>query len=287
MIRSVAAAVLLAFLVQAPPLAMAQERGGGTTLTPRQREDERKAMSAFAAGRYQEALDTYAELYADFRDPIYLRNIGRCQYKLKRPEEAISSFEEYLLKYKRISAAEREEVQGWIREMKALREEQARTPPPPPAPPPAPAPAPEPTPAPAPAATPAPPAPAPAAAPPPAAVTTAVPPPPRQGDNVMIRRIGFGALILGAALAATGGVFEALAWSKYDASDENACVSAAGGCDAAADTIQRHNTLSKIFFIGGAAAGLAGGAMIVLFPVSEPTRPASVAGVGASATVPF
>src|SRR5688572_20391693 len=113
---------LIVFLVcAAAPAAVAQERGTGT-LTPRQREDERKAISAFAAGRYQEALNLYADLYADFRDPIYLRNIGRCHYKLKRAEEAISSFEEYLAKYRRISTAEREEVQGWIREMKALQQ---------------------------------------------------------------------------------------------------------------------------------------------------------------------
>jgi len=36
-------------------------------------------MSQFAAGRYQNAVQIYSKLYADHRDPVYLRNIGRCQ----------------------------------------------------------------------------------------------------------------------------------------------------------------------------------------------------------------
>jgi len=122
MVRRLALIALLACAAAAVP-ARAQERG--TVLTPKQRERESKAMSAYAATRYQEALDLYADLYADFHDPLYLRNIGRCHYKLRHPDEAISSFEAYLLKYKRISADERAEVEGFIKEMEALKKQKA------------------------------------------------------------------------------------------------------------------------------------------------------------------
>jgi hypothetical protein len=131
MIRALA---VLAFLTcaLAVPAVQAQERG--TVLTPKQRERERKAMSAYAATRYQEALDLYADLYADFHDPLYLRNIGRCHQKMRQPEKAIDKFNEYLAKEKKISADERKEIDGYIKEMETLRDEQARqnTPPPPP-----------------------------------------------------------------------------------------------------------------------------------------------------------
>src|SRR5206468_2507699 len=110
LIRALAAAVFVACAVGGAVAAQAQ--APGTVLTPRQRERERTAMSAYVAGRYQEALEMYADLYADFHDPVYLRNIGRCHQKLKHPDEAISSFEEYLARYKRLSATEIEQVQG-------------------------------------------------------------------------------------------------------------------------------------------------------------------------------
>src|SRR6185436_583588 len=243
--------------------------------TPKQRERERKAMSAYAATRYQEALDLYADLYADFHDPLYLRNIGRCHQKLRHPDEAIASFEEYLSKYKRLSAAEIDEVQGWIAEMKELRK--AMAPPPPPVAEPAPAPAPVVTPAPAP-----PPVVAPAPVAPPVLVQPAREEPPR---NIGVRRAGIGLLIAGAALAVAGGVLEAAAWSKFRSADNGACRNTVQGCDKAADIVDQRALISKIFFATGAAAGLTGGALILFFPVTEPGR--GVAGLGASAALAF
>src|SRR6185369_4451902 len=183
MVRSLAVIALLACATGALP-ARAQE--GGTVLTPKQRERERKAMSAYAATRYQEALDLYADLYADFHDPLYLRNIGRCHQKLRHPEEAIASFEEYLSKYKRLSASEIQEVQGWIAEMKELQKAMAPPPPPPPVAAPAPAPPP-----------------APVAAPPVQLVQQA--PPRDQGPrNVGVRRTGIALLVAAGALAVAG-----------------------------------------------------------------------------------
>ena len=85
-----------------------------------------KAREAFAAGRYDEALELFAKLYAQTLHPVYLRNIGRCHQKLRQPEKAIDSFNEYLAKEKKISADERKEIDGYIKDMEALRDEQAK-----------------------------------------------------------------------------------------------------------------------------------------------------------------
>jgi hypothetical protein len=89
-------------------------------------KDEKKAIQSFAAGRYDEALEIYAKLYADTLNPVYLRNIGRCHQKLKQPDKAIESFHDYLEKGKNISADEKAQIDGYIKEMEALRDEQAR-----------------------------------------------------------------------------------------------------------------------------------------------------------------
>jgi len=102
------------------------------------RATELKAREAFASGRYDDALGLFAKLYAETLHPVYLRNIGRCHQKMRQPEKAIDKFREYLAKEKKISADERKEIDGYIKEMEALHEEQARqaTPPPPANPPP-------------------------------------------------------------------------------------------------------------------------------------------------------
>jgi len=83
---------------------------------------ELKAREAFAAQRYQDALDIFAKLYAETLHPIYLRNIGRCYQNLDDPDRAISSFKEYLRKAKNPTADETREVEGYIKEMEVLKE---------------------------------------------------------------------------------------------------------------------------------------------------------------------
>ena len=97
---------------------------------------ELKAREAFAAGRYEDALNLFAKLYAETLHPVYLRNIGRCHQKLKQPDQAIDKFNEYLAKEKKVSADERKEIEGYIKEMQALKDEQAQKNAPPPPPPP-------------------------------------------------------------------------------------------------------------------------------------------------------
>jgi len=85
---------------------------------------EMQAREAFGAGRYQDALDLFAKLYAQHLDPVYLRNIGRCYQNLQQPDRAISSFREYMRKGKNIKKAERAEIEGYISEMEELKKTQ-------------------------------------------------------------------------------------------------------------------------------------------------------------------
>ena len=96
---------------------------------------ELKAREAFAAGRYDEALDRSPSCTRETLHPVYLRNIGRCHQKMRQPDKAIDAFREYLAKDKKLGAEEHTEIEGYIKEMEALRDEQAKaaaqkTPPP-------------------------------------------------------------------------------------------------------------------------------------------------------------
>ena len=86
---------------------------------------EIKAREDFVAGRYQEALDLFAKLYAETLHPNYLRNIGRCYQNLGEPERAITSFRDYLRKGRDISPAEHAEIDGYIAEMEGLKRQRA------------------------------------------------------------------------------------------------------------------------------------------------------------------
>jgi tetratricopeptide (TPR) repeat protein len=90
------------------------------------RTDKREveARQAFAAGRYQESLDLYAQLYADKVHPTYLRNIGRCYQNLQQPDKAINAFRDYLRQAKELSPAEKGEIDGYIAEMEAMKNQQ-------------------------------------------------------------------------------------------------------------------------------------------------------------------
>ena len=164
---------------------------------------EMRAREAFAAGRYQEALDGFVKLYAEKLHPNYLRNIGRCYQNLGDPDKAISSFREYLRKAKAVGSDERQEVEGYIKEMEELKRqrEAAATPPPPPQP--------------TGGATP-PPMPPPAIEPPrqPTLTLTQPPPPPEpaQEDAPVYKKWWFwtligGAVVGGLGIAAAAGAF--------------------------------------------------------------------------------
>src|SRR4051794_18361955 len=77
----------------------------------------------FAEGKYEDAMRVFATLFAERADPIYLRNVGRCQQKLRHPREAIDAFQEYLRRAKGVRVSERSEIEGFIVEMKELEQQ--------------------------------------------------------------------------------------------------------------------------------------------------------------------
>jgi hypothetical protein len=91
-----------------------------------EKQAELKARQAFAASRYDEAIEIFAQLYAETLNPIYLRNIGRCHQKKREPEKAIDAFQDYLAKGKSVTPSERKEIQGYIKDMEQLRDDQAK-----------------------------------------------------------------------------------------------------------------------------------------------------------------
>jgi len=91
-----------------------------------EKETELNARQAFAAAPYDEAIQLFARLDAETLNPIYLRNIGRCHQKKREPDKAIDAFQDYLAKGKSITAPERKEIQGYIKDMERLRDDQAK-----------------------------------------------------------------------------------------------------------------------------------------------------------------
>lgn len=281
-------AAVAAVVASAPGTASAQAAGG--QLSPKQKAAEHKAISAFAAGNYQDAVNIYSELYADYREPIYLRNIGRCYQKMKDPTRALASFEEYLNKAKNLSDDEKKEIVGYMNEMRALQEKPSPAPVPPPAPP---APRPnEPTtaqPAPAPPATPQPGPPVappvtsvpsvplgPAAYPPvfpvappiagPTGGTVQTAPPPPAPDNSGVRWVGTGALILsGVALVASGALLWS-SWSTYNDNKDGKCLTTADKCSSSADRIDSLNLWSGITLGLAVVSAATGGTLLYLYP---------------------
>jgi len=88
-------------------------------------DQDLRARKLFAGGDYRQALDIYVSLYAETLHPTYLRNIARCQQNLGEADKAIASFREYLRKAKDLSAAQRQEIDGYIAEMEDLKRRQA------------------------------------------------------------------------------------------------------------------------------------------------------------------
>jgi hypothetical protein len=107
-------------------LALGMLVGVARAGAPTEKETELNARQAFAAARYDEAIELFARLYAETLNPIYLRNIGRCHQKKREPDKALDAFRDYLAKGKSVSSSERKEIQGYIKEMEQLRDQQSK-----------------------------------------------------------------------------------------------------------------------------------------------------------------
>jgi hypothetical protein len=248
-------------------------RAEGHALSAEQREREKKALAAYAAARFEDAVNLYAELYAEYRDPIYLRNVGRCYQKMKKPEQAIASFEDYLARATKLTDAERAEVNGYIAEMRALQaagsvpapQDGAVPPGAPPAGPAMRAPAPV-TPVPgayetAPAPAPSMPSAAPAA---PAAGTadlTAAIPPPAQSWSTK-KKAGLALGIAGGASLVTGVIFHLVRNSRAQDFNDAGCYASGSGpapgyasCQGSYDNVQSAQTIAIVGYVGAALLG--------------------------------
>lgn len=111
---AVVMAVGLATAGLAPPAVAAED--------PR----ELQARRHYAKGEYDAALELYATLFGESGDPLHLRNIGRCNQKLERPDKAIGAFRDYLQRGRKLKASERQEIESYIKEMEELKARQAR-----------------------------------------------------------------------------------------------------------------------------------------------------------------
>lgn len=111
--RLLAAALLVSGALASGGVSFAR----GDKVDPR----EQTARAFFATGKYQDAIQIYAQMFAERPHPNHLYNIGRCYQNMGDPDHAIPSFREYLRKGK-IDAAGRKEVEGYITEMEALKE---------------------------------------------------------------------------------------------------------------------------------------------------------------------
>src|SRR5580765_7445924 len=106
MLRSIGrGGVVLIALLTIAGIARADKAG--------ERAIEMKAREDFAAGRYEDALNRFAKLYAETLHPVYLRNIGRCHQKMREPQKAIDSFLDYMAKSKKLTAEEQGEIEGY------------------------------------------------------------------------------------------------------------------------------------------------------------------------------
>jgi len=178
-----------------------------TALAADQRE--LKAREAFAAQRYQDALDLFAKLYAETLHPIYLRNIGRCYQNLGQPDQAISSFRDYLRKAKNPTADETNEIEGYIKEMEELKRTQDAQPKPDPVSEPKPEPKPEPR-----LALDTPPPPPPGDHP---LIARDMPPPPRdEGSTPVYGKWWFWAVVGAVAIGGGVGIYAATRSSKSE-----------------------------------------------------------------------
>ncbi len=283
----------------------AQDRRPATSAAERQARGE-TAAKQFVQGRYDEALATYLDLYVQSGGrPEYLRNIGRCQQKLKQYDRAVESLKDYLQRARNLSAAERTEVQAFIAEMDAAKAADGKVaqpigtgPAPAPSPPvvqsaaiqvappstpiatreappvqpslaPPSAPLPQPVASPPPSLTP---AIQPGAAP--VLITQTQEPTPNTPPFRGLKTGGVVALI-GAGLLAVGGTAMLLAsQSTYDKAKDAGCPGAdATMCDQKANSVNTSIQISMALYISAGVVGAAGVTMLLLPPGPGSTEP--------------
>jgi hypothetical protein len=174
------------------PLVVAVWLAGSAAVAalPPEQESQllQEAEGSMMGRQFAKALPLYAKLYEETRNPVYLRNLGRCHQFLGHAEEAIAAFQQYIgINGAALSDAEKAEVQGFIAEMEQLRQRQQEA-----ARPPAPGPSPAPV-----VAAPA----TPPAAPPASPTETRA-----KGWSRWSRHVGYGGIAAGGAAVVAGSI---------------------------------------------------------------------------------
>jgi hypothetical protein len=100
-----------------------------TGLAQAQGDRMKEVKRACAAGEVDRGVRLLADLYAETNDPTAIYNQARCYQQNARPELAASRFREYLRKAGQLPAAERAEVEAFIREADAEAARGAAAPP--------------------------------------------------------------------------------------------------------------------------------------------------------------
>src|SRR5258706_7990761 len=93
--------------------ALALTVARGAAAAPKEDPREQTARQFYASGKYREAIEVFAQLYAGKPHPNYLFNIGRCYQNLPDPDHAIISFKDYLRKSPKIPGDEKKEIEGY------------------------------------------------------------------------------------------------------------------------------------------------------------------------------
>jgi hypothetical protein len=108
-------ALCLAYPAQVCYAGEASSSSGETALA-------KEAELRYRQGDYEGAAKIFAALSVGHSaNPLYVRNLGACFYRMRRPEPAISNLRDYLTRAKDIAIEDRSEVQSWIAEMETLR----------------------------------------------------------------------------------------------------------------------------------------------------------------------
>lgn len=87
---------------------------------------EREARTACLAGDPTKGVQLLSELFVTTKDPTFIYNSGRCFEQNLRYEEAVGRFQEYLRVAKKLSRADREDVEKHIADCEALLAKQKK-----------------------------------------------------------------------------------------------------------------------------------------------------------------
>jgi hypothetical protein len=120
-LRRLLPAMISLFLAAAALLSArpARAQGAGNQAPASLEAREAEAQKACAAGQVDRGIQILAELLVQTSHPNYVYNQARCYQQNGLAAQALQRFREYLREARDISAADRSQVEGFIRELEA------------------------------------------------------------------------------------------------------------------------------------------------------------------------